>query len=64
MKKPKYKIGDRVLVRGGYHCFILGIKKDWFGTKYVCEWNVHDWDYDYHYKKVGIKRGWQILCKD
>ncbi|MCB0512598.1 MAG: hypothetical protein KDC72_08615 [Bacteroidetes bacterium] len=65
MKETKYKIGDRVLVRGGYHCHILDIKRGWLGgIKYVCKWSINYIDYDYSYEKVGIKRGWQILCKD
>lgn len=58
-----FKIDDIVLVRGGYACIIVGIKKGWFGKVYVCTWIVNDHVYKTTYKTSGTKRKWQILCK-
>jgi hypothetical protein len=62
MKKIR-KIGDKILVRGFYAVEILGIKKGWFFSRYICQWTVRDFDYNKTYKKVGIKREWQILAE-
>ena len=64
MNEELYKIGDRVLVKSGYHCFIVDIQKGWFFTKYICKWTVRDSDSNSSYGVAGIKRKWQILCKN
>lgn len=62
--KEEYKIGDILLVRGGYHVTVIGIKQGWFGPKYICKWTTENTDYVYTYGSVGTKRPWQILCKN
>ena len=66
MKNPNYSIGDIVYMREGFCAKIVGIRKGWFGTKYVCVWtvNVNGGDVDnYKYTTSGYKREWQIMCK-
>lgn len=68
-KESKYKIGDRVLCKGGYHAHIIEVQKDWFGFKYVCRWRedyINSLNYSDKYSTniSGIKRSWQILCKN
>lgn len=69
MDKDKIKIGDILKVQKGiifssvFDATVKRITQDLLGKVYICNWGVHDLEYNIHYSTSGKVRPWQILYK-